>query len=393
VIERFAEARVRAALSDTPVVALVGPRQCGKTTLAMAVRPEPYVTLDDDIALDLARTRPAAFVASHSKGALIDEIQRAPGVFRALKSNVDRDRSPGRFLLTGSANLLLLPKLAESLAGRMETIDLWPLSQGELEGRRERFLDWAFSGEPPESAAASEDWKEVLARGGFPEPAQRASADRRDAWFASYIRALVERDVREVARVDGTVYLPRLLRALAAEPYAVVNATALSRTTTIPPSTVTRYLSLLEAVYLVRSVPSWSGGEARVAKSPRLALVDSGVATYLAPGSHDALLSNFVAMELTKQCSWSTSGYSVAHFRSARQYSLPVVVQGPEGKCVGISVVPDVAVSPADFQALRFFQAIAGQALARGVVFYLGREPQAAGEGLWALPLSALWRM
>ncbi|MBX3111272.1 MAG: ATP-binding protein [Fimbriimonadaceae bacterium] len=391
-IERFAETRVREALADTPVVALVGPRQCGKTTLAQAVRPEPYVTLDDDVALDLARTRPAAFVASHARGALIDEVQRAPGVFRALKSLVDKDRSPGKFLVTGSANLLLLPKLAESLAGRMETIDLWPLSQGEVEGRREGFVPWAFSDEPPEPIDPAVDWRDRLNRGGFPEPAQREGAARREAWFSSYVRALVERDVRDLARVDGVVQLPRLLRAVATEPYAVVNVTSLSRVTAIPPSTVNRYLSLLEAVYLVRSIPAWSGGEARVAKSPRLALVDSGVADYLAPGQQEAFLSNFVCMELVKQCAWLGAGHTVSHFRSARQYALPVVVQGPGGKCVGVSVVADKAVAPADFQALRFFQAIAGQALARGVVFYLGDTAQAGGDGLWALPLSALWR-
>ncbi|MBS1707459.1 MAG: ATP-binding protein [Armatimonadetes bacterium] len=392
-LERFAESKVREALVDTPVVALVGPRQCGKTTLARSIRKEPYITLDDELTLDMARSRPMSLLTSHSRAVVMDEVQRAPGLFRALKMLVDKERRPGRFLMTGSANLLLMPRLAESLAGRMETIELWPLSQGEHEGRREQFLEWAFSGEEPPPFDPQCDWADVMAKGGFPEPAQRASASRREAWFASYVRALVERDVRDVAQVDGAVLLPRLLRTLASDPYGVVNMTALSRATQIPASTVNRYLSLLEAVYLVRSVPSWSGGEARLAKSPRVAFVDSGVANYFAPGQQEAFIDNFVSMELFKQCSWSEGGHRVAHFRSARQYSVPVVVQGNDGRCVGVSVVPRESVVPNDFQALRFFQAIAGQSLARGVVFYLGNEPVPAGEGLWALPLSALWRI
>lgn len=356
------------------------------------IRPAPYLTLDDAVTLDMAATSPASLLAAYPQGAVIDEAQRTPGLFRTLKAAVDKDRTPGKWLVTGSANLLLLPKLSESLAGRMETIDLWPLSQGEIEGKREGFLTWAFEGGQPPPVEPAMDWQERVSRGGFPEPSGRPSASRREAWFASYVRALVERDVRDIAQVDGVVLLPRLLRALAADPYGVVNATALSRSTGIPPTSVGRYLGLLEAVYLVRNVPAWSGGgDARVAKSPRVALVDSGVADHL--GASRECLDNFVAMELMRQCSYLGEGHRVCHFRSARQYSLPAVVANAKGRCVGISVVPRESLAPADLQALKFFQGVAGNDFIGGVAFHLGQEVAPLGDGLWSMPLSALWRL
>ncbi|MCK5922152.1 MAG: ATP-binding protein, partial [Methylococcales bacterium] len=317
---RNIESELHSALADTPVVLLNGARQTGKSTLAQGyakASSTPYVTLDDATQLAAATSDAQGFLAGLGDRAVIDEVQKAPGLFPAIKMSVDQDRRPGRFLLTGSANVLLLPQISESLAGRMELITLWPLSQGELHGRQERFLDSVFT-EKLSLLQDSEafDLKGAVLAGAYPEVIQRAKGKRRDAWFAAYITALLQRDVRDLANIDGLTVMPRLLSLLAARVGGLLNMSELSRSSGIPNSTLKRYLSLMQATYLLQPLPAWSSNLGkRLIKSPKIHLIDSGLAAHLAGITHQSLdrdpvffghlLETFVVSELRKQIGWS----------------------------------------------------------------------------------------
>ncbi|MEB3328341.1 MAG: ATP-binding protein, partial [Candidatus Sericytochromatia bacterium] len=234
---RSLQPRLEAALADTPVVLLQGPRQAGKSTLArllMDHRPAGrYLTLDDGATLAAARLDPAGFIDGLAGPVAIDEIQRAPELFLAIKAAVDRDRRPGRFLLTGSADVLLLPRVAESLVGRMEPHVLWPLSQQELEGSPGGLLAhiWEGGALPPtrgQLTRAELAWR--ICRGGFPDALARATSERREAWFEGYVTTLLQRDVRELAAIERATELPRLFSLLAARSAGLLNHAELSRT-------------------------------------------------------------------------------------------------------------------------------------------------------------------
>ncbi len=397
---RFVESALADACADTPVVVVQGPRQCGKTTLVQQLD-LPYVTLDDGLALDAATSNPEGWLAAYDNRLIIDEVQRAPTLARAIKARVDKRRLAGSFVLTGSTNILLLPRLADSLAGRMEVITLWPLSWAEMNGSRVSFADRVFTQWPPklhagEYVSADEIAQRILA-GGFPEPMSRAKPQRREAWFQAYVRALLDRDVRDLAEIEGLNQLPRLLRSLVRSLYEPTNVLALSRETGIAATTLTRYLSLLEGVFLVKSIPAWTAlGSGKAAKTARLAVVDSGVACHLdgvrvAADLAPAHWENAVVMELTKQLSWSQVSHEVMHFRSIRQYALPAVLQAADGRLVGVSVCTSAVASPSDFKALEYFADVAGDDFHAGVVLTMGNSVQRVSEKLTAMPVSALF--
>ena len=289
-LHRNVTPELRDALADTPVVLLNGARQTGKSTLARALAPDAfpggpaaYVTLDDATALAAATDDPDGFVRGLDGPVILDEVQRAPELFRAVKAEVDRDRRPGRFLLTGSADVMLLPVASESLAGRMEVVTLWPLSQGEIEGRTERFVDAVFEDAlPPAPGSSGEPVWTRLARGGYPEAAEREDARRRSRWFGSYVTTILQRDVRDLARIEGLSEMPRLLALVAARTATLLNVAELSRSSGLPASTLKRYLTLLQATFLVRELPAWSTNRSkRLVKSPKLLVADSGLAAHL----------------------------------------------------------------------------------------------------------------
>ncbi len=279
--------------------------------------------------LDAARSDPAGFLAGLSDAVVLDEVQRAPELFMALKASVDRDRRPGRFLLTGSADVLLLPELAEALVGRMEILTLRSFSQGEIESNKEQWIDRLFAGDMPTWDVTGEDRTELFARvqrGGYPE-VQARSVRRRQAWFDAYVSTLLQRDVRDLANIEALSTMPRLLSLLATRLCALVNFAELSRSTGLPQSTLKRYMALLEATFLVQLLPAWSGNlSKRLVKAPKLLLCDTGLATHalgLAPGLNKgrveyagALLENFVAVELNKQATWSQERVQLYHFRT-----------------------------------------------------------------------------
>lgn len=401
-IQRKMGKRILEALTDTPVVMVQGPRQCGKSTLVREVAPHlPYVSLDDPAALDFAHRNPRAFLRAHPQGLILDEVQRAPDIFRSLKAEVDEDRRPGRFLLTGSSSLLLLPKLSESLAGRMEVASLWPLSRCEVKDADGSFIDRAFACDFSLTKGEALDWS-ILTKGGFPEPFHRANDSRRRAWFEAYVKALIERDVRSLSDIEGLTALPRILKLLARSVGETLNVSSLSRESGVPHTTLQRYLGLLEAVFLIHPLSAWTSGLShRTLKAQRVAFVDSGLLIHLLGIDPSALspdeplvsgvLSSWAAMELMKQASWSDSPPEVVHFRSVRQYEVPIVLVRPDGQIVAVDVTPDAYPSPTGLRALEFLEQVAEGRLSSGILLTAGSEARRLSERLWALPYSSLW--
>ena len=404
-INRAAAREVEDALSDTPVVLIHGPRQSGKSTLSQSFKDRRYITLDDPIPLERAKTDPKAFLETYGWPLTIDEIQRAPELFLPIKAAVDRERKAGKYLLTGSANVLTLPKVADSLAGRMAIVDLLPFSQQEIEGKTSSFVDKVFLGELPKTGQFDNgDLMERIAKGGFPEPSLRSSSSRRDAWFASYIRSLLERDVRDLANIDALSQLPRVLRLLAARTGQTLNVVSLSRDTGIPNTSLHRYLDLLQAVFLLFNVPAWSSSrETRLTKTPKTYLVDTGLLCYLdnlTPSSFaddpfklKPLLENFIALELRKLALTSDAKPDLFHLRTVRQLEVDFVFEGRGGSIVGIDLKPSSTLHPDDAHGLRFLKELAGQDFKGGIVLYLGNDIEPLDPDIVGLPVSVLWNL
>jgi len=410
VIPRNLAPLVAEALTDRPVVLLHGARQVGKSTLAASLAEGPhrakYLTLDDAPVLATARADPSAFVRRLREPVVLDEIQRAPELFLAIKAAVDRDRRPGRFLLTGSANVLLLPRLADSLAGRMEVLTLWPLSQGEIEGVREGFVDALFAESspslPPEPEPAGGIVERML-RGGFPEVVSQGG-ERQEAWFGSYITTILQRDVREVSNIEDLTAMPRLLALLAARAATLLNFSDLSRSAGIPLTTLRRYMALLEIAFLVQTLPPWAANLGkRLVKAPKLLLADSGLMAYLLGIGADRLrldaalagplLENFVTMEIRKQITWSETKPSMLHFRTSAGHEVDLVLEARGGRLVGIEVKATESPTADDFRGLRLLAEATRKRFHRGLLLYTGAEALPFGPNLYAMPVSALWRL
>ncbi len=398
------------ALSDTPVVLLNGARQTGKSTLAQWLakkeHPARYITLDDAAVLAAARDDPTGFLAGLGGPIVLDEVQRAPELFLAIKAVVDRNRVPGHFLLTGSANPLLLPKLSESLAGRMEILTLWPFSQGELERRTEDFIDRAFASKLPQFPASDVSRSELIERvltGGYPEVVGKASTSRRSAWFRSYVTTIVQREVRDLANIEYLTIMPRLLSLLAARAGALMNYTELSSSLGLPQSTVKRYMALFEMTFLSQPLPAWSTNMGkRLIRSRKVVLNDTGLLAHLIglneeriradPNTFGPLLENFVIMELRKQATWSKIQPQFFHFRTRKGQEVDIVLENAAGEIVGIDVKASSTVNSRDFKGLRYLSELLGDRFLRGIVLYTGDQPVPFASNLYALPVSTLWR-
>ncbi len=406
-IRRNIEDSIRQALTDTPVVLLNGARQTGKTTLAQAIAQKTgaqYFTLDDAATLALAAGDPTGFIRNLPHAVVLDEIQKAPELFPAIKLEVDKDRQAGRFLLTGSASVMTLPRLSESLAGRMEVISLFPFSAGELTGRREGFVKRLFEGTVAEAILRTKanDLQARLVRGGYPEAVQREADDRRAMWFASYVSTILQRDVRDLARVEALHALPNLLKLLAARASGLLNLADVGRDASLPHTTLTRYLALLEMVFLVHRLPAWSPNLGkRLVKAPKLHLVDTGLACHLIGADARGLsqdrsllgrvLETFVVGELRKQLSWTEPRTALYHFRTATGLEVDVVLERPDGSVAGVEVKASATVGSADFIALQTLRHQLGKRFKAGIVLYLGDQFVPGGDKLWLVPLPALW--
>ncbi len=364
------------ALADTPVVLVNGARQSGKSTLVQAQSaatstPRQYLTLDDAVVLNAAKSDPAGFINGLQGDVTLDEVQRVPELFLAIKAAVDRQRQPGRFLLTGSANVLLLPDIADSLAGRMEVLSLWPLSCAEMTGsahlnRADALFagDWSDLMVPP---CTRELLAERLLAGGFPDAVARTSARRRVVWFDNYVQAVLQRDVRDLANIEQLTEIPNLLALLATRSATLLNFAELSRTAAIAQSTLKRYFALLEMLFLVVRVPSWERNAGkRLVKAPKVFLPDSGLLGYLLgttveslsakPGLPGGLVETFVLAELLKHLAFSEARLSLWHYRTQTNIEVDFILENRQGQITGIEVKASATVDGKDFKGLRHLQ-------------------------------------
>lgn len=406
---RFAAPRLEQALADSPVVLIHGPRQCGKTTLAQAVgglNGYSYFSFDDAVTLAAATADPVGFVDDLPERATLDEVQRAPALFAALKRAVDRDRRPGRFLLTGSANVLLVPTLADSLAGRMEILRLHPLAQSELAGEEPGFLDALFGRgfRPRTYPRLGRDLARRIVAGGYPAALARTTPVRRAKWYRDYIETLVQRDVRDLARIASLDALPRLLTLAAGQTARLINVSDLAAPFQLSRPTIRDYVTLLERIFLLEELPPWHNNRlSRLIKTPRLHLTDTGVACALLGldeaalledrGTLGQLLETFVVQELKRQASWREDDVRFHHLRDKDGVEVDLVIEQGGRTLAAVEVKASATVTPADFRGIRKLQGAAGRRFSCGVVLYDGEASVGFGDGLFAVPIRALWEL
>lgn len=414
--QRKISQRLQDALSDAPVVVLQGARQTGKSTLAHMIshapHPYEYLTMDNLSVLEAAQTDPHSFlVGLRGKRVILDEIQRVPELFVSIKEEVDRDRVAGRFLLTGSANAMLLPRLSDSLAGRIQLITLWPLAQREITSDAHAssdFIDAAFKGDFKTRRIPC-DRQDVIRRallGGYPEVVTNAGSgvprERLRNWFEAYVTTLLQRDVRDLSNIQGLSEMPLLLRLLASRATAALNVADLSRSSRIANVTLHRYLALLQAVYLIHLIQPWSGNlSSRLVKAPKLLMTDTGVLSYLnglteeqlltTPTFDGPLVENFVGMELLKLASWNRQRPELFYYRTHDRKEVDFVLQARSGTLVGVEVKASAMVEAADFKGIKSLAEAAGESFACGIVLYSGETLLPFGKNLYAVPTSVLW--
>lgn len=399
---------VAEALGDTRVVVLVGARQVGKSTLALEVVRSGFraevVNLDDRATREAILADPTGFMAELDAPAFIDEVQRGgPDLMLEIKASVDRDPRPGRFLLTGSANLIAVRRAFEALTGRSEVLTLWPLAQCELEQSSVSFVDLLFRNNPPRIAAAPKGrraFAERVAGGGYPEAVTR-SGRRRDAWFASYVRATLGRDLRELSDAHKLGELPRLLRLLAARSANLFVAKGLADRLGLDPRTVAGYCDLLEAAYLIKRVPGWRPGiGAREIQTPKAYIVDSGLLCHLLGADLGRLqsddqvtgkaLESFAAMEIARHAEWAEADARVFHYRSGRR-EIDLVLEGRSGELACVEVKAAASFGPRDWRAMEALRDERSDRFRSGFLLYAGERTLPLGDRLWAVPISGLW--
>ena len=404
---RHLRPRVLEALSDSPVVLIHGPRQCGKTTLARLVADEvglAYFTFDDDVQRAAAQADPVGFVADMPEQAVLDEVQRVPGLFTSLKAAVDTRREPGRYILTGSANVLLVPKLADSLAGRMEILRLHPLTQAELAGKTPTFLSILFSSGFKTAKFGRREGKhlaERVAAGGYPAALSRSTQRRRATWYRDYADTLIQRDIRTLARISALDALPRLLALAAGQTACLVNISELAAPFQVSRPTIREYMTLLSRIFLVEELSPWhSNRMKRLVKTPKLHMGDTGLACSLLGLDVESLwedrvtfgrlLETFVYQELRRQASCREESITFSHFRDKDKVEVDIVLEYG-GRVAGVEVKAAATVTRNDFKGLHKLQDAVGIPFVAGIVMYDGEAVVPFGKGLYAVPISFLW--
>jgi len=406
IYQRNIEASIINSLQTFPVVFINGARQVGKSTFVKELLKKyhaNYLTLDDITALAAATKDPVAFVENFSGPMALDEIQRVPEIFLSLKKIVDEKNRPGFFILTGSSNILTMPKIAESLAGRMVIHTLYPLSQREIKGQPENFIDLLFTNQQFSFSCpkfTAEELGKILVTGGYPRVINLAEAARQE-WFASYVDAILQRDIRDLAQIEGLTELPHLLNLIAERAGNLSNIADFARVLKINSSTLKRYYNLLKMVFLVVELPAWHTNKAKtLVKSPKVFLNDTGLLCYLLRLNQTGLLAdrtkmghvveNFVVMELMKQVSWSNHRPQMYHFRTSQGSEVDVVLEGANRKIVGIEIKSSAAVNSDDFKGLEKLKSIAQDDFLQGIVLYAGEHTISFGKNLTAIPFSVL---
>jgi len=407
IIPRFAETRLVEALEDSPAVLIHGPRQSGKTTLAQMVgkkRGYRYFNLDDDVLRGAAEEDPMGFVGDLPSRTILDEVQRVPTLFTALKSAIDGDRSPGRFLLTGSANVLLVPTLADSLAGRMDIIRLFPFSQRELNNKTPTFLDALFSSnfKIQQYERLQQQLPQRIVAGGYPAALARSAPRRRAAWYRDYVDAIVQRDVRDLARIASLNALPRLLTLIAGQTSRLLNISDLAAPFQVSRPTIRDYVTLLEKVFLVEELPPWHTNRlSRLVKTPKLHIGDTGLAAALLGVNAKDLavdrellgqfLETFIYQELRRESSGHEDDIRFHHFRDKDGYEVDLVLEKGTRQIAGVEVKAAATVTNADFRGLRKLASAAQNRFVAGVVLYDGEHSVSFGDSLYAVPIRRLW--
>lgn len=407
---RFLSQSVAEALKDTPAILITGARQTGKSTLcreliSKGIFKGQSVTLDDPSSLAAAKTDPLGFLTDLGKQVIIDEVQRAPELFLSIKKLIDEDRKGTRIIMTGSAEVMTLPKIADSLAGRIETHQLWPLSQAEILGRRPRFLDLLLT-KGSSFPDLKSDWTQIIRiirTGGYPEALQRESDSRRGKWFESYLAAILQKDIQDLSHIEGLTQIPNILQLIATRVGSTVNFSDIARLSGIKNTTLQRYIALLEQVFLILRIPAWTPNtEGQFVKSPKVVLNDTGLLCHL-KGEGDSLLENrtaaglylenFAVMEIIKQLDWQDEALKPYHFSIHKGAEVDLVLENRKNQLYGIEIKSAATLKESDFRGLKRLAEIAGERFQKGIVLYTGDRALGGfgGRNLHAVPLTALW--
>ena len=396
------------ALRDTRVVLLLGARQVGKSTLAEKIvaadHPAGSINLDSQAPRQAANADPEAFIAGLKRPILIDEVQRGgPDLLLAIKSAVDKDKAPGQFFLTGSANVLASRKVLDALTGRVEVVTLWPLAQSEIEGSNRNFVDSLFAGTPPEiedAPVGREALIERLTAGGYPEARLRDDKSR-TRWFASYLETTLERDLESITDAHKLKEMPRLLRLLASQAANILVPANISNDIALYRQTVEAYVGLLEAVFLVKRLPAWTPGIGkREIRHPKVYVVDTGLLLHLLGANEERLanddqitgkaLENFVAMEILRHAEWSKRAPKIFHYRQLND-EIDVVLEDRSGAIAAIEVKASASIQQRDWRALSRLRDARGKSFRCGVLLYAGETTLALSDRIFAVPISGLW--
>jgi uncharacterized protein len=406
-LPRPARTRILEALADTRIVLVMGARQVGKSTLtqdiATADHPAQTMTLDDKTLRDAANNDPTGFVAGLNGPVVIDEVQRSPDLLLAIKEAVDVDKSPGRFLLTGSANILTAPKIYEALSGRIEIINLWPLSQAEIERSSNNLVDQLFAASPPQISGARvgrDAFVDRALRGGYPEARLRPQK-RRDRWFESYLTTLIDRDLRALSVAQKIDEIPTLLNLIAAQAANLYKADNIANKMARDKKTIQAYTRLLETVFLVRRVKAWRPNiGSREIQTPKVFITDSGLLAYLLGADEKRaaeddqvtgkLLENFIAMEVARLVDWADISVRQYHYRN-RDEEVDVVLESRSGDIACIECKAAATLKPGDYRPMEKLRDARGKQFIAGFVLYSGADTKPLGDRLWAVPISALW--
>ena len=401
---------IREALTDTPVILLVGARQTGKSTFCSQLLEDgtfdaQFITFDDPATLAAAGADPLGFLKGLNKHVILDEIQRAPELFLSIKKLVDQDRKSRRFILTGSADVMTLPKVADSLAGRIEVHTLWPLSMNEIMGSASDFLTVLTAKEGKFSADKSrwEDILQAIVVGGYPEVVQRSTESRRAKWFESYMLSVLQKDIRDLANIEGLTQIPNILQLIATRIGSTINMSAISRLSGVKNTTLQRYMALLEHVFLLVKVPAWTPNlEGQFVKSPKIYLNDTGLLSHLRGEDKESLLANrkeagaflenFVVMDIIKQVSWSDQFLKLYHFSIHKGAEVDLVLENRKKQLFGIEIKSAATLKEQDFKGLKQLSKLAGDKFQKGIILYSGEEMLSFGDNLWAVPIANVWR-
>jgi len=405
-IPRFLETGIASSLQNWRVTTIMGPRQSGKTTLVKKFVSEKrqFFSLDDNQTYEAAKTDPVGFIKNIDCG-IIDEVQRVPDLIRAIKLSVDNDTRPGRFILTGSADILTIPTISESLAGRMSINRLYPLSQAEIAGNRISLIDTLFVDGVVSLKHAhyeTDDLIKRVLRGGYPEMQHSPSEASMQDWAENYVEGVLSRDIQDINNAYKFNDLARLLQASVLQSGTLVVYSDMAKHMQLDAKTVKRYMDTLEQMYLLRFLPAWhQNGLKRLVKSPKIHFLDTGLISAIRQFNLQTfetdrtkfgpLLESFVFGEILKQRSWSQTRVLLYHFRDKEKHEVDLVIVNRNEEVVGIEVKASATVRSSDFAGLRILMNAAGSSFRHGIILYAGSQVIPHGERLSAIPIPALW--